>query len=141
MSAVELMISRFLAVWGEPPSLHRGMYLAEIRRSLSIYPDAVLIKTADIAIDTRVAWPRPAELRAIALKAAAMVSRRVPEMQPVKSRTPEERARVEQIMAEFRRAMMDKDAPCPSPSPRPPTTPETSSVIGCNVVKLRRLVT
>ena len=140
MSAVELMISRFLAVWGEPPSLHRGMYLAEIRRSLSIYPDDVLIKTGDIAIDTRVAWPRPAELRGIALKAAAIVSRRVPEMRPVKTRTPEERARMEQIMAEFRRAMMDNDS-CSSPSPRPLTTLDPSSESGCNVVRLRQPVT
>ena len=141
MSAIEQMISRFTAVWGDPPSAHRGMYLAEIRRSMLTYPDRVISKAADIAIDTRVAWPRPAELRAIALRAAVTVRQRVPEMAPlIKTRTPEELARAEQIMADFRRAMMDTPTCLDTPHPASPTTPALSSGNGSNVVRLAKRV-
>ena len=140
MTATDRLLTRFLAVWGDPPSRDPKLYMGEIQRTMKFYPDDVISKSADIAIDTRVAWPRPAELRAIALRAAVLLDRRVPEMAPVKTRTPDEIARANEIMSEFRRNM--KEPTCADPSPslvRAVTTPTKSSANGSNVVRLTKL--
>ena len=147
MTGLELLIQRFVAVWDDPPGPHKALYLAEVRRALGGYRPEVLDRLGDIAIDTRVTWPRPAELRAIALKAAAILAIPIPEMQPVRRRTDDEKARAEQMMAEFRRTMTEpRDTrPCPTrPAPLPvPTTLAARSVPASSqtVVAFRRPVT
>jgi len=71
MDAFNDMIRRLTVVFGEPRTEDPKAFIAEYRRAIGGYRADVVAKTTDIVIDTSTFWPRPAEIKQAAFKAAA----------------------------------------------------------------------
>lgn len=110
MSAIDQIIRRMLNIYGEPKCDDPAGYLAEMREALRGYSDAALARAGDLARNECKWFPKPAELRDLASRAAAEAYK--PE-QPARDadmpqRTPEQIARAQALMDEFRRNMAGK---------------------------------
>jgi hypothetical protein len=72
--SVDFMIRRFIAIWGNPKVEEPNLFIAEYRRCLDGFSDAALERATDRAIDTSKFWPRPAEVRELAVAASAFLA-------------------------------------------------------------------
>jgi hypothetical protein len=119
---IDDVIARFIAVWGEPKTDHGDLFIAEYRRSLANTDGDVLEAAASAAIDGEDYWPRPAALRRHVSTAAARLQalRRPAEHRPIDPTppSPEQVARVGQMMADLKRSLSAiNDAFTPPPPP------------------------
>jgi hypothetical protein len=122
------MIARFSAVWGDPPGRFPVQFLAELRRTMETQSPEVIVRSTDYVIDTRLAWPRPAELRIVALKVAAALGHKT--SVPIR-KSPESKARVaamvEQLRATIEPPPAEESPPCTGTVYHLPTARKPSS--------------
>lgn len=81
MSSVhEVVLSRFLTLYGEPKTDNVAAFLDEYERSLGHFSAEVLRRAANKVIDDQVfkAWPTPGECRKAAEHAAQLMPRSAP---------------------------------------------------------------
>lgn len=120
MSAALRLIGRLTAVFGEPRSSNRDLFLAEFERAIAGYADDVLDRAGSEVIANSTFWPKPAEIREAARRiAAAMSAARLPRNEPEpEPPTPESVARCKALVAELKRSVSERAVPPPA-TPRP----------------------
>lgn len=111
MSAIEHLIERMIMIYGEPKCADPMAYVDEIRGALKGFSDAALKAAGDMARNECKWFPKPAELRELALRAAASLHKPTADehaTDALPQRTPEQIARANELMERFRNAMSGK---------------------------------
>ncbi len=119
----EILIDRFLAVFGEPKVESPDVYIAEFSKAMKGWSAVVLDKAGDEVIRSCKFWPRPAEVIEIArgINASIESDKRHAEHKPADPvrppPTPAQVERVAAIMEEFRSNMAAKTIADPPSKP------------------------
>lgn len=112
-SVFPLMLDRFMTLYGAPKTENDAGFIREYALALGGFSDSVLDKAASriIAEHTFPGWPVLGQCVKVCRRVAAELSppeplERTPDLPP---RTPEERARVDEIVRKFRDGMLTKE--------------------------------
>ncbi len=104
--AIEALIERLLNIFGPPKVENPDAYLDEIRSAMNGCGHDAITKVGDMARDECKWFPKPAELREFAARAAAGMRKPVysrDERRDLPPPTPEQAARAAALVAEMKR--------------------------------------
>jgi hypothetical protein len=111
-SVFPLMLDRFMTLYGAPRTENDAGFIREYALALGGYSDSVLEKAASRIIADHVfpSWPILGQCVKVCNAVAAELAPPVPiKRVDLPPRTPEELARVQEVMRKFRESMQAKD--------------------------------
>lgn len=119
MTALDKLIARLVAVFGEPKTPRPEMFLDEFRRAVDGYAPEVYPAAANEIIATSTFWPKPAEVRKIADRIATARFRPapLPPADDLPPPSPESVARARALVAEATKAIAAGSPPTIAPKP------------------------
>lgn len=108
--------SRLRALYGDPKTPDLKTFMAEYSRALKDFDPETLTRAVSEVIDrhTFLTWPTPGEIKLACMPKVSHSTPQHPVGPDLPPPTHEQRARVEQIVQDFRRAMAEKALPTPA---------------------------